>query len=223
MSEQIPEAYQVRVSWRPQEEGADGASGEVYGHLPEQFELNASSDWDQPFLEATDMLRNVLSAAHIPTRFLVSSVHVWSGSSPLQLSIPIEFWARENAYEEVVQPTKALMSLALPSVTGDGNTQRLVPPGPAGIDISDLLPEGGAFSGFWDYIARYAKNPGTWITVEMGTFLRFEGVILLDAQTEYSGLLTPDGYPKSATCTITFKTAKTLTVDQLDEAFIDAG
>lgn len=117
----------------------------VEGYLPQQFEISANSEYDAPYAEgimgnfgARGKLLAQAFLGKLTTQAM--SFQFWSGSTPMELSLPITFVARHNTIEDVRTPIVKLLKLTLPSaagfdtalgIQGDSDIYRLLqPPGP---------------------------------------------------------------------------------------------
>lgn len=183
--------------------GLDDVS--VIARLPEEIQMQLASEWDTPFLQSggtgiLEVAAQTLGGVSTKTQF--ASAQVWSGSSPIELTLPLEFYAQENATRDVVQPIVALAEMALPRTSNRGEGGLFTPPGPR-------------------VFAKFGKLQGdTNITVQIGSFLTFKRVIITTVNPTFvTRDMTQDGAPLRATCEVTFRSMFTLTGDQLRENF----
>lgn len=183
--------------------------GSVSGWLPEEFQFGVESEWDSPFDKGGGTGSQVLSAVGLSTKTTVRSSQVWSGSSPVTISMPIDFIAVNNSRNEVVRPIRTLMKMALPGGIEKFGSTFLDPPGPTIVDTIDAYKDSTS-------LVR-----GDIITVRIGRFIRFTHVVILQVQPSWSGKLSVDGLPMQAKVDIGFRTFTTLTKNQLDRMFIN--
>jgi len=120
----------------------------VSAHLPEEFEISVSSDYDTPFAEGVlrDRERLKLGARllGVGTTTQIMSLQVWQGSAPIDLNIPIHFLLDSDPETDILRPIRDLMSLSLPSTFGLLN-------GATPVEVS-----GGALTGLGDVM----RSPG---------------------------------------------------------------
>ena len=177
-------------------------------HLPDRVSISIRSDWDTPFAKSAGFGQAAVSAAssgEISGILPVHSAHVWSGASPIELSIPMQFIAEENSTLEVLEPIKRLMSLAMPEKSERLN--QLIPPGPT---IVDDISEITSFE---------FKTQGENITVMIGRYLMFKRVVVSTIDVEFHNTLDREGRPLRADVNMNFNTFTTLTKQQLEEIF----
>ena len=143
------------------------------------------------------------------TRTTALSSQVWTGSSPVTLTLPIDFVAISNAAAEVIAPVKQLMKMALPEEVNLAGVTTLDPPGPAYIDGIN------AFKGVVD------GSRGDNITISVGSFLRLAKVIIRSVNCNWSGRLSAEGFPMQCRAEVEARTFTAITKDQL-EAMVTA-
>lgn len=182
--------------------------GTVEGWLPEEFSFSVESDWESPFAGNSSTFQQVLGAIGASARTSALSSQVWSGSSPVTLSLPMDFVAKSDAVSEVVNPVKLLMKMALPGETSLGGVLVLDPPGPAFIDSVT------AFRGVID------SSRGDDITVSIGSFLRLSKVIVRGVSCNWSGRMSVDGYPMQCRADVELRTFTAITKDQIESMIL---
>ena len=199
--------YAVQVIW--------GKDQIINGWLPEEFSFEVQSDWGTPFADGGDKITAIASGLGVNLRLKIRSSQIWEGSSPVTLTIPIDFVAREDgkALEQVVTPVKQLMALALPDEFGEDAGTRLVPPGPNFVGT---------------YLNKEGKEEqvtvaGTDITVRLGNFVSFKKVIVTNVSATFSGKMLRDGYPAEAKAEMSFVTYTVMTKAGLDDVFPGSG
>lgn len=206
LPEGVSDFYKVVIS--------SSKGGRVEGWMPDQISIRLSADWDTPLAPSGDSRVNLLIqegtglleqlgmfknyAKRIAPYQEFNSIAVWSGSSPLVVSMQLEFIASEEgqALRDVVTPVRTLMKMLLPGKAG----YVLTPPGP------DPLNALGA---------RIKSNEEV-ITVTVGKFLRFNRVIVTDAQPTFKGIVDSTGLPLRASVSFEFRTSKIITKQELD-------
>jgi hypothetical protein len=162
----------------------------VEGWIPESFNFTINSEWRTP-LAASSPLSD--SASLLLSSFGVSAiaewmtVAVWSGSSPIEIEIPLIFVAEEegSARSKVLGQVKKLNKMTLPSKRSGGF---LIPPGPSPVGIANE----GSQKFFKEY---FGGTSGEIITIRIGKFLEFNKVIILGVSTEFYPVLEIVGFP----------------------------
>jgi len=202
------EAYRVRVISRfPNPNGTV-----VKAWAPTNFQLQVESSWDTPFADVGGgLVGTTLSALGLSLKSKPASLNIWSGSSPITLTLPLEFIAETNARQDVVTPIRQLMSLALPSLESDGI--RFIPPGPTAYDLQ------GTVKGLSGIDIGSGKQRGDRIDIVVGKFLRFENVVIVSVNSDYTLKMSVDGAPMKATAEITFRTFTTLDKEEFSRIF----
>lgn len=103
---------------------------EVVAHLPEEFAVDTQSEYDTPFADGLVQDRRVQTMMQLagwsPT-VQAMTAHFWRGSSPIELNIPLTFFARDGS-SNISGELLKLKSMQLPRV--DPATKFLRPPGP---------------------------------------------------------------------------------------------
>lgn len=197
----IDNRFKVKIS-------SSKTSGEVEAWLPENVEFDITSDWVTPLAGAGSVeLLGVASAFHVSPIAQFMSVAIWTGSSPIVLTLPLQFVA-ENPGEsaKIINDIKFLMKLALPGHIDKNllgfTTTILTPPGPnpVGDITSNYTLDGGSES----------------ITVKIGNFIQFKDVIVLRVSPSFSSYLDHSGLPMRASVSLTFRSFNTPTKTNLD-------
>jgi len=176
---------------------------------PEEMTFGVESTWDSPLADVGSSL-NVLTQATAGTSSLTKSQfsQVWQGSSPINITIPFRFFARskDSAREDVVNPVRDLMKLAVPADEG----LTLSPPGPVSLNVVNKLAKSGS------------AGIGDKIDISIGRFLRFKNVIVTQVSANLPLKFTADSIPQSITAEVTFNTHTVVTKNDLDAIFIQA-
>jgi len=183
--------------------------GSVIARAPEELALQLSSEWDSALGGGgSNSGLGILAAegAGLSTRNEFSSAQVWSGNSPIEITIPLEFYAEESSQEEVVNPIIKLVKMALPrkggttNIPGVGEVGLFVPPGPR------IFNTGG--------------SANDQITIQLGKFVTFRKVIMIEANPVFvTKEMHSSGFPLRATCEIRFRTIFSLTGDDFQGMF----
>lgn len=231
--------YQARIVYQKaetEEQQDDGGSGVVSLYLPENFQLNFSSSYDQPFAQGIINAPGISGAAKFFGASLTSqsmSVQVWQGSTCPEFNLTFQLIAETDPVQDVLMPIKRLSKLALPGVTA---AKLLSPPGPridplvaaqaaSAVASGVISTIGGALAGIvtQDYTAivgsaksaaagagkaldALIENPKNNISLYIGRFLRFPSVVIQSVSQTYDTIFDKRGLPLKANVDVTFST-----------------
>lgn len=183
----------------------------VESHLPETFSLGVSSQFNQPFGQG-------ISNGTVGTAFKMAGLgaltsqsmtaQVWEGTQPIEMTLELEFVAESDPTSEVLDPIKDLMEMTMPSKGGSGFL--LEPPGPAYKDVIDWK----AFE------AQKGGGGAKQISVQIGTFLFFDNVVIENVNTTFHSMIHSSGIPLRATVSVTFKTFFIQLTDDIPGIFL---
>lgn len=236
--EPIPVEYLARVT-------SIRNAATVVAPLQEDILLRVESRWD-PLVSASMLATGniFLQAATHGRKSLVTkstSRRVWSGTSPMVLSLRMHFEAVADPFKEVAEPCRILQSLALPSEPREGKTNRsevskhqmiqdvagalsklpiLGPPGPTPFTTEGVLNlqrpsnEIGDTTGIVEGL-----KGGDKIMIELGRFITFYNVIVREVSAAVPIKFDQHGNPVSATVNMVFETYEMMTVEGLSDAF----
>ena len=194
----------------------------VKAFIQNQVELKVESKWG-PFMDLGGIKEDVQSLFQLITRRALvtqwSSRRIWKGSSPMVMSIPIRFEAINDAEKEVVMACKKLQQLAAPRKgfsfsKGSVLDAFLVPPGPSPFSAEQILSKIGG-----ENIEGHVST-GELTTIEIGSFLIFEKVVVREVTVVFDNRMSVTGHPIGATATIVFETYEMLTKNDLDNAYV---
>lgn len=177
----------------------------VTARLPQEIQLQLSSVWDSPFVQSTGnaLVESLSNAVGVSSKLQYASAQIWSGSSPIEITLNLEFYAESDPAREVLQPIIQLSRMALPRLAGTKKGGLFSPPGPR---IFTLDIDG-------------QDTSGDKITIKIGKFMNFTNVIITDVSPVFS---TKDmgraGIPLKASCSITFRSMYTFTGAELEAA-----
>ena len=131
--EQIPGHFKVQIWSKLSISNANGnkrkLNSTVIGNsqgnpiaswIPDDITLDVTADWDSPLLSAgtsPGTLGIIQQAVGLSFKGEWNSIAVWLGSSPIQMSLPLQFIAEREgeAESQVLAPIKQLMKLASPT------------------------------------------------------------------------------------------------------------
>lgn len=175
--------------------------GTVVARAPEELALNLTSEWDTPLLSSGFTLLDLALREGFgkSTKSQFASAQVWTGSSPIEITLPLEFYAEADPILEVVQPIVTLARMALPTLSGKAGDQGfLTPPGPSLLGFNIRGNE--------------SKDSNDQISIVIGNFLNFTNVIITEVSPTFvTRDMTKGGAPLKATCDVTFRTMFSLT------------
>jgi hypothetical protein len=182
--------YKVRI--------AQQGGGKVEAYVPETFQLAVTSQFGQPFGQGISNSTVGTATKMLGLGALTSqsmTAQIWEGTQPIEITLELELVAESSPKEEVLEPIKKLLAMTMPSRGGTGFL--LDPPGPKYIDIKD-----------W-HAFESAKGEGKankQITVQIGTFLLFDNVVIESVNTTFYSMMHESGIPLRAVVAMTFKT-----------------
>lgn len=171
---------------------------EIKAYLPEEFQFAVESNWDAQIfkLGGFGKLLHMLKGKTLHEYYLF-----WDGTSPISMTLPLEFRARTNAWTDVVEPCMNLQKLALPYGTG----RLLHPPGP----IPQFEVGGKSVS----------SDIGDNISITIGAFIKFTRVVLSHVEVQWRSQMSKEGYPMRATANVQFQTSHIMTREELDKVY----
>jgi hypothetical protein len=181
-------------------------NGVVVGRLPEEISMQLSSEWDTPLLSSGVSPVEVLLQEGLgkSTKTQLASAQVWSGSAPIDITIPLEFYADKDPRKEVIQPIINLTKMALPRKSGDTKGGLFTPPGPR----------------IFRKNTRKFSKLSDLINIDIGNFMNFNKVIITSVNPTFTTRdMTQNGKPLKSSCEITFRTMFSLTGDDFETMF----
>lgn len=227
----IPPEYLVRIS-------SLRNKVTVIAPLQEDIRIHVESRWEP--LVSTSLLAKgnlVVQALSGGRRGLITkatSRRVWSGSSPMVLSLKLKFEAVESPFREVTEPCRLLESMALPSepsavdfsggLTDDlknavSAVPLLGPPGPSPFTLEGILNLNKKTSDINLSSTLADLKGGDKIMVELGRFITFYNVIIREVSSSVPIRFDPNGDPVGAQVNVIFETYEMMTVESLSKAF----
>jgi len=207
----------------------------VVGKLPVNFDFEVASSWSSPFASfGHGTFGNILALGGISLKFQAASVQVWEGSAPINIRLPIEFFAtgkkkpgingvsKSGAWDEVVTPIIRLMKLAAPTLRDANGAAMYDPPGP-NVDFgklaADIVKEIGLDSAS-DFIRkRTSTGTGDDIVLYLGKFAVLDRLIVKSVIPRWSSVMDPDGIPMKASAEVTFSTWMTPDRNKIEKFF----
>lgn len=195
--------YQVRIKQD---------ANEVLAYVPETFQISVSSQFNQPFGQGLSNSTAGTAAKVMGLGALTSqsmTAQVWEGTQPIELTLELELVAEYDPKAEVLEPIKKLLAMTMPS-RGAGGVL-LDPPGPKYKDVLDWAA--------FDVIKGEGKAARQ-ITVQIGTFMLFDNVVIENVNTTFHSMMHESGVPLRATCSVTFKTFFIQLTDDIPRLFM---
>jgi len=215
----------------------------VVSPIQDSIKMKSTSKWE-PFVP-TSSLGNILTQTVTGGRRSLitkaSSRRVWTGSSPMTLSVHLKFQSVKDSFMEVTEPVRLLQSMALPKDPSNGKgfdvqgmfnsiksfdiseswkalstIPMLMPPGPKPFTVEGLLDLEG-FKTINDTIE--GLKGGDVIIIEWGRLLTFYNVIVQEVVPTIFNMPDPTGNPVKAEVDITFETYEMMTVEGLEKVF----
>jgi hypothetical protein len=191
----INQAYLVTIS--------SSQHGDVVARLPEQIVMRIGSEWEPalriPGVGFVEKLSQELIGKSLKIQRFTAQV--WSGNSPIEMELNLEFVAETNPEQEVLAPIRLLAAMVLPrKARGAGVDARVVPPGPRIFGIS-------------------GEGANDHIVVTIGKFLKFDNVIALEASPIFHAKMDSGGRPLRAELVLRFRTMLSLTANDLTTLF----
>jgi hypothetical protein len=187
----------------------------IVAALPERYNIGLSSSWDTPFANMSigdsiskfgsvygkDIPSNIidtgLGVLGIGTRHKYQMAQVWQSTSPLSFNIDFVFNAQTNTEKDVRSKHIALLKLITPSVLEGGI---LAAPGP------NILK---------------STISGRNISLQLGTYIRMENIIVKDVSADVQTICGADGIPHSMTVNVAFESFYAgMTTDEIDKMFL---
>lgn len=190
--------------------------GDVYAWLPDSIQFLVRSNWAPIVGNVGGSLMNFalikgsefFGAGPITFTSKRLSAQEWEGSEPLDLQLPLHFFATQDAGLEVIEPIRKLMKMALPRKRRqDSDDTFLVPPGP--------VPRVFGSNSEAD------RDPNSdRINVYIGNYCRITDMFIsVIQQIEFLGKLSTDGIPMEAKCNVVFRTLFSPIADDVDGYF----
>lgn len=188
-------AYQVRLIVKDDELG----KADVFiGNLPERYHIEMSSSWSSPFAKsdyssiartalgdkAGSLVQTLSDISGISTKTKQASIQVWESSSPIGFSFDIILRAKNNTRTEIRDQHMKLLKLVAPSESHDGLMLRQ--PGPSALDA----------------ISKHFGQKSRNISLEIGTYLLLESVVVKSVSTDMSSMCDKDGIPIELTVNV---------------------
>jgi hypothetical protein len=224
MMQKLDQKFKVKIKLQRD----DGSIVIVEAPLPEQFGFTVGSEFSAPFDAAT--LGGVLQKFKVPgamnvgKRVGVTTTKFYSNPQPTEISFDLEFHAEYSARYEVVEPVVALMCMSLGDAltfddalsTIEGVREQIAALLP-GAGESDSNEEGDTSNASESTIVTDSfkesadgamallgliKGPVT-ATIQFGVLYALDNAWISSVTPQFSNVVDADGFPLSATCSVT--------------------
>lgn len=218
--------YLITLQARPLRADKEGNTITLQTPVPESFSVQINTDWQAQFANALEE-----GIGKIPGRFgaaataglqaskamgfqpqsKVMSAQIWQGTSSLDITIPFILKAEKSAGQEVMEPIRRLMRLALPTTFGIGAASVLQAPfNPA--EVARRIVANGGKGG-----ARTAGNAA--IQVQVGRFFYMPDCIIKSISQSYDSIFDEFGMPLSAKVDVSVSSFFIITAEDIDTMF----
>lgn len=220
----VPPQYKVVVRWKHKNKAGALVGNEVNLILQEDVSLGVESFWKSfvnPYSAVSESLSTAfqaISGGRLTAFHKVATRRIWTGTTPIKLSLNLKVVAKDDAEKEVVEPVKLLSSLALPREAIAGF---MAPPGPTPFSFSETFKAVG-IGGEVQKAAKAWEEKGMVteeITIQVGLFLIFTNVVVKSVDARFHSKFTPKGYPIAADVNIVFETYQVLTREEFANVF----
>lgn len=204
----------------------------VVARLPEEVPITISSEWEAPIAGAFSGLRGKIAdftlreTTGVTLKNQLFTSQIWSGSSPIEMTIPLEFYADRDPLREVLLPIIALSKMALPrynntELTDKANRSIQKAIDELGITAKNLELKPLTAPGPLIFDAETSEVKSDEITIQLGEFLLFKRVIITNVDMNFNTRdLVKEGKPLRASCEVTFRTIQSLTGEDFAGMFL---
>ena len=214
--------------------------GEVQAPLPDNIGFSVGSEYSSPF-EAnllSGTLGKIAIASGRAPKVGISTTKFYTSPEPSEISLDLEFNAYYSAREEVVVPVARLMVAAL----GIETTYREMKE-----ELQEMLRKIRGFAGFGNIgteegemadnrdtstiddierdadelseIIGFIRAPSTTSIIYIGSFCVLDNVYISSVTPQFSNVVDANGYPLSATVSLTAVLRKSPTANDMARAF----
>jgi len=233
----IPEEYLVRIT-------SYKHNATVIAPLQEDINLRVESRWESfiptSLLARANILTQAVTASERSFITQATSRRIWMGTSPMVIALRLRFEAVSDPFAEVVEPSRLLQSMAIPSDPSTnfsklgevgkslqaGNYWDVIsklpglkPPGPTPFSWDNLLSGQKSYPSMSQSDVESSLRGGDFIMIEVGRFLTFWNVIVRENTVNYKGKFDPNGDPISSECEVVFETYEMPTVEGLRRSY----
>lgn len=195
-------------------------NGKVIARMPPELEMSIEAEWSSllnfGFSKIFNFVASEAAGINVRTRF--ATLQVWGGSSPLEITLPLEFYATKDPETEVLDPILALMAMALPSATNSGKGFFL-PPGERVLVKFKKTAE-GVIEGITNTNFASANNSDQ-ICIHIGDIAFISDLIVTRVVPKFNtrDIEINTGEPLRASVDVTFRSLFTLTREEMFRMF----
>ena len=178
--------------------------GQVVSRVPERVSINLQSEWDTVLGGGVSKFFNfaLQETAGISANTKFSTAQGWQGTAPIEITLPLDFYAEQSIANEVVNPIATLTKMALPRANGSF----YAPPGPR------------VFSNLAERFT--VDTDSDHISVVIPGFLELTNMIVVSVNQEWvTRDMHKDG-PLRASCSVTFRTLFAFTQQDIEDSFL---
>jgi hypothetical protein len=207
----------------------------VHAIIQNKVGFFVNGEW-APFMPTTGLSNEINQITQLMfKRVLIArftSRRIWSGTSPVELTLGLAFNALTDARLNVVTPVLKLLQMASPSETSQGTgIKTLIPPGPSPFytdaDVEAIKKGtteylGEASGKLTESVIEHIKD-GDEITVSIGKYLKFEKVVVKNVSPVFDTKHDANGFPIAANVQITFQTYEIPTKQSLENMILANG
>jgi hypothetical protein len=204
--------------------------------LDEELSIKANSKYGELWQSTPNDLMNLLAGAFgIPSgQFTLQGVQIWQSTDPISLSFEVELQMDTDPYEDVIIPTRDLMSLVLPKKskitigkeTANSNLKlsTLIPPGPNVQAIVNLIKSDNKVANVASkLLERFGTDSRGVYKVVVG-YATFNNVIITSVEPTFSKEMAYSNskrnyFPSSASLSVQISTMEMATTDMMDTIF----
>lgn len=216
----------------------------VVAVLQEDILTRVESRWE-PFIPTAmlttgNLLIQAVTGGRKALITKATSRRVWQGSSPMVISLNLKFEAVIDPFKEVVEASRLLQSMALPSepeggvvnfqeLKKDTTTEQAIealsqvpmlgPPGPSPFTMEGVLSSGKSWNQLSQTKIVEGLKGGDVIVVEIGRYLSFWNVILREVSVLHKIKFDPSGDPISGAVNLVFESYEMMTKESLEKSY----
>jgi hypothetical protein len=177
--------------------------------LPDNIQISVRSNWGPVASSELGAALNFLTSNLLNYTLFSKrlTAQEWRGSEPLELVLPLHFFATQDSKIEVIEPIKRLMKMSLPMRSDPNSDSFLIAPGPVPTVFGKNDTRTGGDTGREDVINVY-----------IGNYLRLNRVFIsLMQNVEFKAKLDKNGFPMEAVTTIQFRTLYSPIAENMDD------
>lgn len=205
--------------------------------LDEDFNLKVTSKFGELWQSSPNNFMNLLSSSFgLPNgQFTLQGVQIWQSTDPIDISMNLEIEMDSDSYEDVMIPTKTLMSLVLPEkskmVVGSKESNSnlklstLIPPGPNLQGIVNSMKNDSKLANMASkFLEDFSMGTRGVYKLDMGGYATFNNVIVKSVEPTFSKEMSfsetkKNYYPSSVSLSIEISTMEIATTDMVANIF----